>query len=277
MSEEATKTESGQATENPQANDTGVKEVASPNAEYESNPALDENGNPTLEATEEQPTKSEEKPEESPKEESAAAPEFDKTGLSQVEGLLVDAGLDMKEVAKAVTESDGQVTPEILKALEEKHGAGVASLIAAKLQGLHESNVAQAQAKDTAIFEQVHEAFNDPQGGEATWQELAGWAKENVPVSDRKEINALLAQGGIAAKLAVQELISVFKASPEFGQAADLEVADSLSQDYKGKPLDKTGYNSELRKLIAAGHSYESSPEIKALNKRRMQSRNRGI
>ena len=100
-----------------------------------------------------------------------------------------------------------------------------------------------------------------------------------VLTSRRSSVGAASAwaQGGIAAKLAVQELISVFKASPEFSQAADLEVADSLSQDYKGKPLDKAGYNSELRKLIAAGHSYESSPEIKALNKRRMQSRNRGI
>jgi len=274
MSDEATKTDSGTPTSDPQANDNGIKPVVGPNDDYKNDATLDESGNPTSEPAKEAP-KTEAEPQK--KEGKEDAPKFDKAGLTQVEGLLVDAGLKPVDVAKAVTEENGKVTPEILKALEEKHGAGVASLIAGQLEGLHESNVAQAAARDAEIFNQVHEEFNDPQGGEATWKELAGWAKENVPVADRKEINGLLAQGGLAAKFAVTELVSRFKSSPEFSQAADLEVADSLSQDYKGTPLDKTGYNTELRKLIAAGHSYESSPEIKALNKRRMQSRKRGI
>jgi len=252
----------------PLQEDNGIDKGLSPNADYKSDKTLDENGNPVIVNA---PEKEEVKISTEDK------PKFDKTGLQQVESLLVDAGLDMVEVAKAVTQEGGNVTPAILKALEDKHGAQVASLIVSKLQGLHESNVAQATAKDAVIFDLVHEEFKDPQGGEATWKELAGWAKDNIPVAERKEINALLGQGGMAAKFAVKEIISLFKVSPQFSQAADLELAESLGNDKRGGALDKTGYSRELRKLLDTGHNYDTSPEIADLNRRREQSRKRGI
>ena len=52
--------------------------------------------------------------------------------------------------------------------------------------------------------------------------------------------------------------------------------ADDTSTEYGGKPLDKVGYDRELRKLLNDGHSYDTSPEIASLNSRRTKSLARG-
>jgi len=52
--------------------------------------------------------------------------------------------------------------------------------------------------------------------------------------------------------------------------------ADDTSTEYGGKPLDKVGYDRELRKLLNDGHNYDTSPEIAALNSRRTKSLARG-
>ena len=248
------------------------KEPVSPNADYKTNDTLDDKGNLIADA-----------PVAPTGEPSAVEPvtppkpvEFDSKAAKSVEGLLTDAGLTPTDVAKSVTEADG-VTPEIMKALVEKHGEGVADLISKQLEHLHQSNKDASAAKDNAVYDQVHEAFNDPQGGEETFKELSGWAKENIPNEDRVEINKMLAQGGYAAKLAINDLVSQFKGSDSFTQEAGLEVADNLSNQIGGQPLDKAGYQREMRALTEKGHVYGQSQEMIALDKRRTAGLNRGI
>lgn len=260
--------------------DNGVQETQSPNENYQDNPNLDANGNPV-----ENPPPAEEKPkgetEQAPKPEPTEEVKLDKSVLSQVEGLLKDAGLSPSEVATVVTKENGEITPDILKALADKHGDAVASLVADKLQGFHEQTKTEANKRDKAVFDQVQEAFKGitEQSGEESWKELSAWAKENVPNAERKEINALLKQGGKAAQYAVQDLISQFKNSDTYEQPAELLDGDSLGDDTfgGGKPLDKAGYDRELRKLLNEGHVYGQSPEIAALDRRRLKAINRGI
>jgi len=274
MSEEATKTNASPDAGNPPANDTGVKDTPSPNADYKSAPNLDDNGNPIDPKSQEAPPSPDAKEQVTP-----ITPENTTVLNDKVEGVakfIADAGLDMKTVAGDVTKNDG-VTPEILAALVEKHGEGVASLIADKLESINSTYKEQAASKDKAVYDQVQEAFNDPQGGEATFKELAGWAKENIPNSERAEINKMLEQGGLAAKLAMKNLIDTFKGSESFTQPAALEVADSVSVDRGGMPLDKAGYDREMRKLISEGHEYGRSQEMEALDRRRTVGMKRGI
>lgn len=267
----------------------------SPNEDWQNDPRLDENGNPKEETPqpdikpsgEETPPEGGEKPkdDETPNEDNKDEPEvdkaavFDTTAAQQVESFLTDAGLEPSDVARAVTENGGEVTPAILKALVEKHGEGVASLIKDKLTYLHESNVKASQAKDQAVFAQVEKAFEGvtEQSGEDSFKELATWAKANMTKEERASINELLAKGGASATIAVDTLVNRFKQSDSFvEQKADLLVADDASQEYGGKPLDKAGYDRELRKLMNEGHDYDTSPEIAQLNARRMKAIRRG-
>ncbi len=268
-------------------------EQSSPNDNWQEDTRLDGNGNPVEETVVEKTAPAEKPVEEKPADDadvpatldetekpaSTESPKFDTTAAEQVKSFLTDAGLTPADVAKSVTENDGEVTPEIMAALVEKHGEGVAGLIKDKLAGLHQSNVAAATAQDNKVFAQVEKAFEGvtDQSGSDTFKELATWAKENLSTTERKEINALLAQGGKAAELAVGSLVDSFKQSDSFvEQPASLMQADDTSTEYGGKPLDKVGYDRELRKLLNDGHNYDTSPEIAALNSRRTKSIARG-
>lgn len=236
--------------------------------------------------TEEQkPSEEKEKQEPTPKEKDTALPEteVDKSTLGQVTSLIEKAGLNMKEVAEYAKANDGKVDLETLVALKEKHGDAVASLVADQIKGIHKERTEAANKRDNEVYDQVKEAFKDitsdpEQTGESMWKELATWSKENVSNEHRTEINKLLAQGGLAAKLAVQELTTAFKESigkQEF-QEAELLDGDDLVQS-SGKDISKHEYNTELNKLIQAGHQYGESREIAALDSRRMRSLQRGI
>tara|TARA_R110000787_G_scaffold20422_6_gene60699 strand:- start:3465 stop:4310 length:846 start_codon:yes stop_codon:yes gene_type:complete len=275
--------------------ETAPTEQPSPNDNWTEDSRLDSNGNPlevapveeVVEPVTEEPK--EEPTEETPSEDEPAvldetevvteSPKFDSSAAEQVRSFLTDAGLVPADVAAAVTENNGEVTPEILKALVEKHGEGVASLIKDKLTNLHQSNVTASKAADSKIFTQVEKAFEGmtKQSGSDTFKELATWAKDNMSTADRGDINKLLAQGGKAAELAVNSLVQSFKQSDSFvSTPAKLLVADDTTSEYGGKPLDKAGYDRQLRKLMNEGHDYDTSPEIASLNSRRSKSLKRG-
>ena len=202
-----------------------------------------------------------------------------KDKVNKLQSLVSDAGLTPTEVAREVTDNDGEVSPETLKALIDKHGEAVGSLIAEKLETLHSENVQAAQARDKAVFDQVAEAFKGAteQSGEESWKELAGWAKENISNEERQEINDLLGKGGIASKLAVQYVVDAFKNSDDFQQPAVLESGDDTPQDFSSGAIDRTTYVRELDKLLDAGHDYNTSPEIRKLEQRRQKGIQRGI
>ena len=232
-----------------------------------------------------------ENPEQTPAEKDTKLPEkeVDKSKLGQVTGLVEKAGLSMKEVAEYAKANDGKVDLETLVALKETHGDAVASLIADQIKGIHTEQSEAAANRDTAVYDQVKEAFKDitsdpDQTGESMWKELATWTKgetegkPNVSNEHRTEINKMLAQGGLAAKLAVQELTTAFKESigtQEFQEAVLLDGDEAATTNVKS--ISKHEYNTELNKLVKAGHQYGESREIAALDARRTKSIQRGI
>lgn len=209
--------------------------------------------------------------------------EVDKSTLGQVTGLIEKAGLNMKEVAEYAKANDGKVDLETLVALKDKHGDAVADLIADQIKGIHTERTEAATKRDNEVYDQVKEAFaditSDPeQTGESMWTELATWSKENVSTEHRSEINKLLAQGGLAAKLAVQELTTAFKESIGTQEFQEAELLDGdKTPTTNDKSITKSEYNTELNKLTNSGHQYGESREIAALDARRMKSIQRGI
>jgi len=260
-----------------------VEPVVEPEQPHEQTPAVTPEQSPN-----ETPTETEEQ---TPTETDTKLPEkeVEKSNLGQVTGLVEKAGLNMKEVAEYAKAHDGQVDLETLVALKEKHGDAVASLIADQIKGIHTEQSKAATARDTAVYDQVQEAFKDitsdpEQTGESMWKELAEWTKAetegkpNVSNEHRTEINKLLAQGGLAAKLAVQELTTAFKESLGTQEFQEAELIDGdKTVTTTDKSLSKSEYNTELNKLTKAGHQYGESREIAALDARRMKSIQRGI
>jgi hypothetical protein len=197
---------------------------------------------------------------------------------TQVNQFLTDAGLQSDKVVQEMVDS-GELSIDSMKALVEKHGEAVATLIVDKLKGLHEQSVKAATERDQAVFKQVEEAFKGltDQTGEQTWEELSGWAKANVPNAERAELNAMLQGGSLQAKLAIDYLVNTFKKSDAFSQPAELLGAESVSEDYGLKPLSRNEYLRELNVLLAKGHDYNTSPEIRQLEARRQKGMSRGI
>ena len=251
-----------------------VKPKGSPNDDYKNNPLLDEKGNPKPEPS----SKDETKPVEEVKTEPAEKePEKkDTTDWSQLEGVkklekfLVDAGLTPSAVTKDVIENGGKITPDLLKTLEDKYGAGVAALITDQVLDLYRRGQERVKADETAIFKLVADEFKDltQQDGSATFEELKSWAKENVDNDKRKELNKLLAAGGFQAELAVKYLAATFKGSNTFESPASLVTADNVSNSSTLTPITRAQYRDELDKLVSKGYS-DTSPEVQKLHRAR--------
>lgn len=201
-----------------------------------------------------------------------------KDTASQVNHFLSEAGLDVESVVKDFTET-GTLSLESMKALIDKHGEAVAGLVVEQVKGLYKNAKAQAEARDKAVFEQVQKAFEGitEQTGEETWAELSGWAKENIPNEQRADLNKMLGKGGLQAKLAVDYLIATFKQSETYSQPAELLGGDATVDSFGLKPLTKDEYLRELNVLLAKGHDYNTSPEIRKLDARRQQGMRRGL
>lgn len=204
---------------------------------------------------------------------------YSDTATKQVGTMMADAGIDPAKARDAVAANGGNCTPEIYAALSAKHGEGMASLLSGQMSKLHEASVEKNTAADTSVFNQVQEAFKGvtEQTGEKTFGELAGWAKENIPNDQRKELNEAISQGGFVAKLAVQELVSAFQQSGDYSQEMVGVEGDNVPNAPKGGDLTRQEYNEQLDALISKGHQYGQSMEMKALDARRTRSAKRGI
>ena len=205
---------------------------------------------------------------------------YKSSAAQQLAEMVTAAGMNPSEVLKAVQGNSGVATPEIYAALSAKHGEGMAALLTGQMTQLHETNVTASSAADKAIFDQVATAFDGvtKQTGEETFKELGTWAKANLEDAKVTELNALIKQGGMAAKLAIQELTNAFSNSGDYVQPAQLMEGDNTpSAEGKGGDLTRQEHNEEVRKLMAKGHQHSSSREIAALGRRRQKSMSRGI
>lgn len=266
---------------------TGAQETPSPNADYKNNPLLDENGNPK----EEQPaddasnkdTTTPPNTGETPPAEDESTPSpaewTNQTNLQRLEKFLADANLKPSDVAKAVAENDGRMTADVLKALEEKHGVGVAALIADQIIQVHKDSVNAIKQRDAAAYKVLESEFAGmtKQSGEETFKELNTWAVANVPKEERAELNVMLQKGGLSAQLALKYLATQFKESANITIPAGLVGGDKTSNTDGLAPLSRAEYTSQLRALEAKGHVYGQSQEMAKLDARREAGRKRGI
>lgn len=129
----------------------------------------------------------------------------------------------------------------------------------------------QTSAKEAQMVKAVHDAA----GGEEQWGAVKQWASSNATPEEKAEINALLNQGGLAAKGAVKYLVEAYNKANN----VVVEPRDAAANAGRagGVPSGATGPLSpaEYSKAVGAlnhklGGRLEGSKEYEALQRRRM-------
>lgn len=196
----------------------------------------------------------------------------------QLNQFFTHAGIASAQVEQEF-KAFGKLTDGTRKALVDKHGEATANLVSDQMSAVYQQKVQATQQNVSKVHALLQEGFKDmtQQTGAETFAEIDAWAKQNLSVDERTQINKLMNQGGMATELAVSQLITLFKTKNGVQQdAAIMDGATLQPGAATGQDLTITMYNTEMAKLTASGVPYES-PQAEALKQRREASRKRGI
>lgn len=187
-------------------------------------------------------------------------------GLDMALDFIGKAGLDSDHPAvKAAIEGDFT----ILKATLAAKGVAGWEQFVALGEAAYERASATAKAKSEAIRESVYKEA----GGKDEWAAIQKWASDNATPEEKAEVNALLNQGGLAAKAAVRHL------SEAYGRANNVTInprdgtanaSKGGAQDTVNGPLSPRAYADAVQSLNAKlGGRLEGSKEYQSLQARR--------
>lgn len=193
---------------------------------------------------------------------------------AQVEGFLKVAGIQASQVEQEVIALGG-ISEGTKKALVDKHGEATTNLIVNQISSIASAQKEAEQQLATMQHTLVQEAFAGvtDQSGEQTWNELLGWCRTNVDVETRTSLNNMMKAGGFQAKQAIEFMVSTFKQKNGVEQTGQLLNGANEQGSSTNTELTASAYSRELEKIVAK-HGYDS-PERKALDAQRMQSRQR--
>ncbi|QMP18291.1 hypothetical protein phiV141_32 [Vibrio phage phiV141] len=193
---------------------------------------------------------------------------------AQVEGFLKVAGIQASQVEQEVIALGG-ISEGTKKALVDKHGEATTNLIVNQINSIASAQKASEQQLATMQHTMVQEAFAGvtDQSGEQTWNELIGWCRTNVDVETRTSLNNMMKAGGFQAKQAIEFMVNTFKQKNGIEQTGQLLNGANEQGSSTNTELTASTYSRELEKIVAK-HGYDS-PERKALDAQRMQSRQR--
>jgi hypothetical protein len=136
----------------------------------------------------------------------------------------------------------------------------------------------RAAAAQAAATEAIHKAVaKDGVDGKARWAAVQEWVKEKADPAEKASINAVLAQGGYAAKLLAQSLAQRYDASnpPREGKRAADPSLGGGPAPVTDNVLSAEQYKNELNRLHRQypGRNTEELPGYRELSKRYMAGR----
>jgi hypothetical protein len=133
----------------------------------------------------------------------------------------------------------------------------------------YQKTVAATEAKSKALREAVHKEA----GGPEEWAAVQKWAGANATQEEKAEINNLLNQGGLQAKLAVQYLVSAYGRANNVTREPKDPTANATRGGVPGAsdgPLSPKDYAEAVRSLNNKLHGrLEGSREYEQLQRRR--------
>ena len=188
------------------------------------------------------------------------------TAEAQVQVFLDKAGIQTAQVEQEII-AFGKLTDGTFKALVDKHGQATANLVANQISSIAASRTAVAGAAEKTILDTVQTSLADltQQPAQESWTELKQWAGTNIDVDSRAELNSMMKQGGMQAKMAVEYIVGAYRKGNNVASPAAL--VDGEQTPAPGAPLDRKTYLRELDKaMIEFG---EHSPQVQQLNARR--------
>jgi hypothetical protein len=188
-------------------------------------------------------------------------------GLDMALNFVGKAGIDANHPAMLAAK-DGDFS--ILKATLAAKGVQGWEQFVALGEVAYTRTAAEAEKKATAGREAVYKEA----GGEENWSAIKAWAGTNATAEEKAEINALLNQGGLAARGAVQYLAGAY------ARANNVEVnpRDALANAAAGRgaqtatagPLSSREYATAVQALNnKLGGRLEGSKEYADLQRRR--------
>lgn len=191
------------------------------------------------------------------------APEFDpekwgdtgdETGNSVLR-LLNEGGATPDEAKALVYDAVSEGKPENIDkaALIEKVGKDRANLIMAGITNFVRDRKDKAEAGARAIY--------DAAGGKENWDKMLPWVNK-LPDADRKEYISQLDAGGLATKLAVQDLVQKYNADPKNKALEKQEIiGDANRAVQKVEGISQREYGD---KLLALQRRNAATPEARA-------------
>lgn len=186
-------------------------------------------------------------------------------GLDMALAFVGKAGINQDHPAmQAATNGDFSILKATLAA---KGVAGWEQFIA-----LGEAAYARTTADNEKKAAASREAIYKIAGGEENWNAVKTWAGANATPEEKAEVNALLNQGGLAAKGAVQYLLQAYAkaANVEVNPRDPLANAGALPAAAANAPLSAREYAAEVQQLNnKLGGRLEGSKEYAALQRRR--------
>lgn len=190
-------------------------------------------------------------------------------GLDMALTFIGKAGINAAHPAMLAAQS-GDFT--ILKATLAAKGVTGWEQFVALGEAAYSRTTAENEKKATAS----REAIFKEAGGEENWNAIKTWAGANATPEEKAEVNALLNQGGLAAKSAVKYL------SEAYAKANNVEVnpRDPLANAAPGSPasanapLSPRDYSAAVQQLNnKLGGRLEGSKEYADLQRRRSMYR----
>lgn len=219
--------------------------------------------------------------------ESADKPESVKIGTVFEYEKTGDAGLDyaLNFVGKL---GFGHDSPAVEAAMSGDFGLLKAELAAlgAKASGytevvaLAEAAFARSKEKASANEKALGEAAVKAAGSAERWGEVRAWAAGAADPTEKAQINAALAAGGVQARAAMEYLVRCYEKST--GGVKDPKAVATKSAS--GKPGESQGpltareYSTAVQDLARSlkGRDVEGTPQYRELQQRRLASQRQG-
>lgn len=198
-------------------------------------------------------------------------PAIDAVGDLLAERKVANADAIIAEFAKT-----GELSLSTQAKLVETLGDTTAGLVITQLT-TEASKIKEASTKlRSETLDYMAKAFGetDPEG---TWKAVQDFVKSpesGFTVEDKAELSRMLQKGGLAARLAIDNIVAVHTGNPNTTSHADLLQGDTLATR-KFEPISAKSYSEQVGALVDK-YGYESL-EVRQLQQRRERSRNAGI
>jgi len=143
------------------------------------------------------------------------------------------------------------------------------------VKSVRDGEIASNKARDAALQTLVDKAA----GGNARWEAIKVWAGTEADDGQKRQINAALTAGGMAATSVVEKLSAMYDRAVGKSPASAVKPGAAAEDGASNVPLTAKEYGKAVEKLMQAanGRDIGKNPAYIELQSRRLAARNAGV